>query len=758
MWLKWLPWKIILKKVARAQGFIDPILLMSQFNRFAQPSEVLAPIELLRAGAVLHARGLINSQVIQHNLDWIWPYWAQRQFDPLDPTFIPRAFSMTHINLTHRNWTAVGVPGFYQAPVVDPRGLVMPFFDSWSVDSWIIAKDGTQLIPSRVPSVNQIIDTENQLSITTESEKNQIRLVEKVAVDIEDGKPSCRISLSGHAPSDAWLLVSLRPYNPEGISFIHTIDSLPSKKGWVVDKKYRILFGEKFDWQRFSRYKTGDVYHWTSASAHEKKDSVICDVGMATSMAAYALQPNTERTIGITIPLDSHPENTKVVLPADSATSIWEKCLQNSCDIDIPLKKLERLYKTAIRTLLLHTPKDSYAGPYTYKRFWFRDAAFIVHALLNVGLVDRARQIIDQFFHRQTSAGYFLSQEGEWDSNGQVLWAMERWCAFSGEQPPEQWRQPIENACEWLFKKRTSPKSNKLHAGLLPSGFSAEHLGPNDHYYWDNFWGVAGLQAASIMFDQLGDIDRANSARNEARAFLAAIDESLKRVAGPKRRPAIPSSPYRRLDSAAVGSLAVSYPLQLWDADDERVMRTADFLVDNCLIDDAFYHDVSHSGINPYLTLHIAQTLLRAGDTRFWSIMNGIARLASQTGQWPEAIHPQTKTGCMGDGQHVWAAAEWLVMMRNSFVREERAKNELWLCTGITSDYYQTLAKMTFGPAPTPYGMLSLAILPKEDRIEVSWKGEWHGKMPEIIIAFPGLNEIHAEHGKNSVEIPLSGV
>ena len=48
-----------------------------------------------------------------------------------------------------------------------------------------------------------------------------------------------------------------------------------------------------------------------------------------------------------------------------------------------------------------------------------------------------------------------------------------------------------------------------------------------------------------------------------------------------------------------------------------------------------------------------------------------VARLASPTGQWPEAIHPQSGGGCMGDGQHGWAAAEWVMMMRNCFVREE---------------------------------------------------------------------------------------
>ena len=98
MWLKWLPWRFIVRRVARQQGFIDPVTILSKFQNFAQPSDVIAPKELLREGVVLHARGLMNSQAIQHNLDWVWPFWVEQQFNPRNEAFIPRAFSLTQIN------------------------------------------------------------------------------------------------------------------------------------------------------------------------------------------------------------------------------------------------------------------------------------------------------------------------------------------------------------------------------------------------------------------------------------------------------------------------------------------------------------------------------------------------------------------------------------------------------------------------------------------------------------------------------------
>ena len=57
MWLKWFPWRFVVRHVAKAHGFLDPIALLARLRRFSQPSEVHEPIELLRAGVVLDAGG-----------------------------------------------------------------------------------------------------------------------------------------------------------------------------------------------------------------------------------------------------------------------------------------------------------------------------------------------------------------------------------------------------------------------------------------------------------------------------------------------------------------------------------------------------------------------------------------------------------------------------------------------------------------------------------------------------------------------------
>jgi hypothetical protein len=110
--------------------------------------------------------------------------------------------------------------------------------------------------------------------------------------------------------------------------------------------------------------------------------------------------------------------------------------------------------------------------------------------------------------------------------------------------------------------------------------------------------------------------------------------------------------------------------------------------------------------------------------------------LASPTGQWPEAIHPRTKGGCMGDGQHIWASAEWVMMVRNCFVREEGEK--LILFSGIHDRWLKSGEIICFGPAPTDFGVVKLWIEPHEHNIDLLWEGTWKGNGPPIEIHLPG--------------------
>jgi hypothetical protein len=331
-----------------------------------------------------------------------------------------------------------------------------------------------------------------------------------------------------------------------------------------------------------------------------------------------------------------------------------------------------------------------------------------------------------------------------------VLWALGRYCRLFHVAPKPEWMHPIKKAVHWIRRKRLGVKPEKPYSELMPAGFSAEHLGPNDYYYWDDFWTLSGLRLAEEMLLRGGDKETAAEAAKEAESLSRAVDKSLEWVAEKIGSPAMPASPHRRLDSAAVGSVAVGFPLQLWAAKDKRLIATLEYLCEHCLVGEAFFHDISHSGINAYLSLHIAQCLLRAGNPRFLTLMDAIAGLASETGQWPEAIHPRLGTGCMGDGQHAWAAAEWLMMIRNCFLFEEEFEDKLILAAGISPDWIQGDGRMEFGPSLTRFGSVSVSLEIRGDYVELTWSGNWYGTEPVIVVRFPevGLDIVEKKLGK----------
>ncbi len=742
MFSKVIPWKMFLQRAAHHYGFIDPIHFLARMQKFSQPSEVQEPMELLRAGVIFHARGLLNTRAIQTNLDWVWPYWVVRQFNPGDPSFMPRAFSFSHVNLTHRNWTAVGHPQLPLYPIVDPRGLVTPLFDGWSLDFWLLERGGAKLLPSQLENVDQELIFNPNLKVVTAAEKERMFLRSAVSLSLGiNMRPRVVIDIEAHLPRGGTLAVALRPYNPEGIQFIETLKYDAARNAFNVDNTTSVLFDKKPESIHFSNYEHGDVIHHLSERDDQTK-GIHCSVGMVTAAALYNLpKGDRQETLKVSIPLQQELKQEIARIPRISTD--WHAAIETTAKLELPDEHFQFLYRASVHTLLLLSANQVVPGPYTYFRFWFRDACLMLNALLALGARGKVRESLREFARQQKRSGYFQSQEGEWDSNGQVLWVFDRFEQVTGERLDDKTLRSVKKAAAWIMRKRVPDNQSTLHAGLMPSGFSAEHFGPNDYYYWDDFWSVAGLYAAARLYGRRGNRTLARHLQMQAEKFESAVMRSLSRLPPRRTRGGIPASPYRRMDSGAIGSLVADYPLQLFPCGDSRIRVTTDFLVANCFHDGAFFQDMIHSGINIYLTLDIAQTLLRSEDDRYRALLRRVADLASPTGQWPEAVHPLTGGGCMGDGQHGWAAAEWVMMIRNLFLREEG--DQLIVGSGLFPEWFNTEQRMAFGPTLTPFGAVNVSIEGRPGNKTLSVRGEWFSQPAKMLVSIPGYRRFELE-------------
>jgi hypothetical protein len=651
------------------------------------------------------------------------------------------------VNLTHRNWTAVGIPGCDVYPLVDPRGLVTPFWDGWSLDCWVLGEDEHALLPSRLPAVQQMMEyvSPHDWTVQTAYTHKGVSVASRAWVEMRSGQPLCRIQYNVQAPTPVWCVIALRPYNPEGISFVHDIALDSERTCWTINGRNSVCFHRPVERHAVSTYQQGDVFH--ALPDNRIATTAHCSTGLATAAAQYRIPPQDVHPIELDVRLTHDPETS---VGSVVQISSWDSALQHAARLSLPQDRLQYLYESAVRSLILLTPDLAYPGPYTYKRFWYRDAVFITHALLCINLQERVETLLDRFPDDQGLTGYFHSQAGEWDSNGEVLWAFSRFCQLSGKMAKENWLEAVRKGAKWIQRKRLTNDDDALHTGLFPAGFSAEHLGNVDYYYWDDFWGVAGLFSAAMFLENAGKREEAQAYRQQADDFLRAISRSLERSRSIRNFEGLPASPYRRMDAGAVGSLVAGYPLQLYPALDSRLLRTVEFLQQRCFVRGALFQDMIHSGMNAYLSLHIAQVLLRAADPGFYDIVRAVAHLASGTGQWPEAIHPRTGGGCMGDGHHAWASAEWVMMMRNMFVREEGER--LVLASGIMPELLESGESLAFGPTPTPFGPVKLRVEPGATTVRISWEANWRTGPPAIDVALPGQAVQRVEAGNEECE------
>jgi hypothetical protein len=91
----------------------------------------------------------------------------------------------------------------------------------------------------------------------------------------------------------------------------------------------------------------------------------------------------------------------------------------------------------------------------------------------------------------------------------------------------------------------------------------------------------------------------------------------------------------------------------------------------------------------------------------------------------------------MGDGQHGWAIAEWLMLLRNFFVMEEEGALRIGL--GVLPEWLETMTLLSYGPTLTPYGRVSVEIEGQKETARVSLTAKWSGDArPAVTACLPG--------------------
>jgi len=416
---------------------------------------------------------------------------------------------------------------------------------------------------------------------------------------------------------------------------------------------------------------------------------------------------------------------------------------------------LWNLFRTCRANLLILADNGQiHPGPTIYDEFWVRDSSVEAIACALVGDDNLGRRQLGywhpsvfNFGFEQSNAvslhGFFggthEKNDREWDSNGEALWAfgrMDRILGGAANFGRGLFMPYVVDGARWIRDNRTA-------FGLLPSGWSAEHIGDKDQpHFWDDFWGIAGLWEAARLAQRLGaaEADEIWRAYDSLRDATAA---SIRWVLAQQRQRGfwetfIPTGPgdVGRLDSTIIGAVAYFHPCRLYDgaklgADIDQSARLTLDTIWSHFMDGGFRHDSAWNCYGPYLTLQLAHAFLLLGDvTRMdqclqWLVgnaaystvsrNNSAARWQVVLGAWNEQhCYPVAKdfaefpnrSWYMGDIPHGWACAEFMTLLRDilCFEVDEDGDAQLYIAPGVMPGWLGEGETVGVDDAPTVFG------------------------------------------------------
>jgi hypothetical protein len=691
------------------------------------------PVEQLAPGTRMLARGVLTDRLLSVGRDRPWPYAFTRQQDPDDPGFVPRSLLPVHLNLNYRDWTTIGLPGRPDEAIVDPAGWLTPFREGPSIAVWVgdsrsmytlgplpgWGQDhGYELRQERLYDAPVVRTTTRRCDVEVRVDAFPVivngRLVFGLTVRLRMLAPSMR---------PVRLAFAIRPANPEGVAPLFDLSRRDSG-WWIADGKPLMFLPHGGDEVHLSTWNGGDVYGKVGGVTRDARprptisqglNQVTCPVGHAHGVELYRINLSrgetfkrtaycaTDTSIGEVIRRSSTTRLTAGML-AD-----WEGHLRAGARMELPVH--DRLLRSCRATLLaLCDGSDITSGPATYHSFWYRDAAYLLAALNRLGFTRRSAEVLRGYPGRQARSGAWLSQGGEWDGSGAAIWSLMDHVRLTGDREllRQAWPSMLK-AARWIKATRQD--------GMMPPGWSAEHLGPADRYWWDALWSCAGLREVAIGARWLGKQEEEREFMLDHGTWLDVIRSRL----GPGP---VGAAPGRRMDSAAVSVLCAAWPLRLLGSREPPMAETAKWLLEHCMVEGGLFHDVGHGGVNPVLTCWLAQVQQAQGGPGAMPHLDYLAEHSRGTGNWPEAFHPR-RGGVMGDGDFGWAAAEVAMLCRNLVLVEDGTTLHLFRGT----DRRWFMGETLFEGAPTQFGPVDLRS--SGGRVQLS--GKWRERPRRIL-------------------------
>lgn len=664
-------------------------------------------------------------------------------------------------------WTIVGVPQGGRAALLSEDGAIEPGPGAFSIEPFVI-EDGSvlswangehrQSLKDEYLPLPRVRRTHENFSLDISAHRPAIPAGSEGGTDgnARDVVTRYRLANTSTTRQALTLALAIRPIqvNPPtqtlnlvgGASRIEQV--IWDGAAFHVNGDWSVYPDLKPDHVGLAEFERASFPHVQDVGVTKYSHSMVAPGGFGSGVMYFDvdLKPGEIREVTVVTVHDADEEYTpdldrEAIEAAETAAADEWREILNRVDISGPPESQQILnsLKTAFAHMMITREGPALRpGPRSYARSWIRDGAMMSESFLRLGQNKPAIDFARWYAPYQFSSGKVpccVDKRGadpviENDSHGELIFLITDIYRYTRDRVFAETMWPYaEKAVAAIDDLRRSERTERNHQGehkalygLLPPSISHEGYSDKPAYsFWDNFWGLKGLNDATFLADELGHTDRAAELKESAAEFAGDIGASV-RLLG-EELGHVPGAADRKDFDPTSTTIALSpteaaaaLPRELLIATFEKAW--SEFVA----------RRDGHKAWEVYTPYEFRQVsaFVRLGELeRAHALLNYYMqdRRPAAWNQWSEVISRfEREPHFIGDLPHTWVGSDFIRAVLDLFVYADTQTGSLVIGAGLPRSWLQGEGIKVRG-LKSPYGEVSYTARDESGQVRVDLKG-----------------------------------